>query len=144
MSQSTGQFRAHHQSTSQDWAALSAWVARQGHTLETSGARQFAGGKANLNYLVVLDGQPAVFRRPPAGPIAEGANDMAREWRVLSRLGDGFALAPRGLLYCDDPDVLAAPSSSWSTARGWQSAESYRRGCPSMRRRASRRLSSRP
>lgn len=109
MSQSTGQFRAHHQSTSQDWAALSAWVARQGHTLETSGARQFAGGKANLNYLVVLDGQPAVFRRPPAGPIAEGANDMAREWRVLSRLGDGFALAPRGLLYCDDLDVLAAP-----------------------------------
>lgn len=93
----------------QDWAALSAWVTRQGHTLDTSVVKQFAGGRANLNYLVTLDGQPAVFRRPPAGPIAEGANDMAREWRVLSRLNDGFTLAPRGLLYCDDMDVLAAP-----------------------------------
>ncbi|MFD6197897.1 phosphotransferase family protein [Mycobacteriaceae bacterium NPDC060252] len=102
-------FRATAETTPQDWAALSAWVTRQGHDLDASAARQFAGGKANLNYLVTLDGQPAVFRRPPAGPIAEGANDMAREWRVLSRLNAGFTLAPRGLLYCDELDVLGAP-----------------------------------
>ncbi|MEC4838268.1 phosphotransferase family protein [Mycobacteroides chelonae] len=102
-------FRATAETTTQDWSALSSWVARQGHVLDASAARQFAGGKANLNYLVALDGRPAVFRRPPAGPIAEGANDMAREWRVLSRLNAGFALAPRGLLYCDDLDVLGAP-----------------------------------
>ncbi|WP_078315488.1 phosphotransferase family protein [Mycobacterium sp. D16Q16] len=102
-------FRATAETTPQDWAALSAWATRQGRTLDTATARQFAGGKANLNYLVTLDGQRAVFRRPPAGPIAEGANDMAREWRVLSRLNDGFTLAPRGLSYCDDLDVLGAP-----------------------------------
>jgi aminoglycoside phosphotransferase (APT) family kinase protein len=102
-------FRATVETTPQDWAALSAWATRRGHALDASSARQFAGGKANLNYLVTLDGQPAVFRRPPAGPIAEGANDMAREWRVLSRLNAGFALAPRGLLYCDELDVLGAP-----------------------------------
>lgn len=102
-------FRATAETTPQDWAALSSWVARQGHVLDVSAVRQFAGGKANLNYLVALDGRPAVFRRPPAGPIAEGANDMAREWRVLSRLNAGFALAPRGLSYCDDLDVLGAP-----------------------------------
>ncbi|WP_134086023.1 phosphotransferase family protein [Mycobacteroides salmoniphilum] len=102
-------FRATSETTPQDWAALSAWVTRQGHALDASSARQFAGGKANLNYLVTLDGQPAVFRRPPAGPIAEGANDMAREWRVLSRLNAGFTLAPRGLLYCDELGVLGAP-----------------------------------
>ncbi|WP_375234401.1 MULTISPECIES: phosphotransferase family protein [unclassified Mycobacteroides] len=102
-------FRATAETTPQDWAALSAWVTRQGHELDASAARQFAGGKANLNYLVTLDGEPAVFRRPPAGPIAEGANDMAREWRVLSRLAAGFPLAPRGLLYCADLDVLGAP-----------------------------------
>lgn len=102
-------FRATAETTPQDWAALSAWVAQQGHTLDASAARQFAGGKANLNYLVALDDRPAVFRRPPAGPIAEGANDMAREWRVLSRLNAGFALAPRGLLYCDELDIVAAP-----------------------------------
>ena len=102
-------FRATAETTPQDWTALSAWVTRQGHTLDALSARQFAGGKANLNYLLTLDGRPAVFRRPPAGPIAEGANDMAREWRVLSRLNAGFTLAPQGLLYCDELDVLGAP-----------------------------------
>lgn len=106
---SSGRFRSPGQTTPQDWAALTAWVARRGHTLDASGVRQFAGGKANLNYLVRLDGQAAVFRRPPAGPIAEGANDMAREWRVLSQLPAGFPLAPTGLLYCDDLTVLGAP-----------------------------------
>lgn len=101
-------FRATAQTTPQDWTALTAWVRGRGHELDALAVRQFAGGKANLNYLVTLDGRPAVFRRPPAGPIAEGANDMAREWRVLSRLGVGFPLAPKGLLYCDDLDVLGA------------------------------------
>ncbi|MBA0047594.1 phosphotransferase family protein [Mycobacteroides sp. LB1] len=102
-------FRATAETTSQDWAALSAWVTRQGHALDVEAVRQFSGGKANLNYRVSLDGKPAVFRRPPTGPIAEGANDMAREWRVLSRLNAGFPLAPQGLLYCDDLDVLGTP-----------------------------------
>ncbi|MGH3724379.1 MAG: phosphotransferase family protein [Mycobacterium sp.] len=102
-------FRATAETTPQAWSDLIAWARRQGHQLEASTARQFAGGKANLNYLVTLDGKQAVFRRPPAGPIAEGANDMAREWRVLSRLAAGFPLAPQGLLYCDDLDVLGAP-----------------------------------
>ena len=52
--------------------------------------RQFAGGKANLTYLLRF-GDPDsprefVLRRPPLGPIPPGAHDMAREHRVLSRL----------------------------------------------------------
>ena len=70
---------------------------------------RFAGGLANFNYRITLDGGPAVLRIPPPGPAAEGANDMAREWRVLSRLHAGFPLAPRGLLFCDDPAVLGRP-----------------------------------
>nr|WP_245179968.1 phosphotransferase family protein [Cupriavidus sp. LEh25] len=71
--------------------------------------RQFAGGLANLNYLIRLDGQPCVLRRPPPGPLPPGANDMAREHRVLSsRLWLRFPQAPRSLLYCVDPDVLGA------------------------------------
>lgn len=93
----------------QDWARVAAWVAAQGHRLDTGDVRQFAGGLANLNYQLLLDSAPAVFRRPPPGPTAEGANDMAREWRVLSRLNAGYPLAPRGLLFCEDASVIGVP-----------------------------------
>ncbi len=49
---------------------------------------QFAGGLANLNYLIHLDGKPAVLRRPPLGELPAGAYDMSREFRILSRLPD--------------------------------------------------------
>ncbi len=94
----------------QDWPRLADWLDAAGHRLDLDVApRQFAGGLANLNYLVSLDGAPAVLRRPPPGPAAEGANDMAREWRVLSRLNAGYPLAPRGIAFCEDVSVLGAP-----------------------------------
>lgn len=94
----------------QDWPRLADWLDAAGHRLDlNTPPRQFAGGLANLNYLVTLDGAPAVLRRPPPGPAAEGANDMAREWRVLSRLNAGYPLAPRGIAFCEDVSVLGAP-----------------------------------
>lgn len=94
----------------QDWPRLAQWLAAAGHRIDLDTVpRQFAGGLANLNYLVCLDGAPAVLRRPPPGPAAEGANDMAREWRVLSQLHVGYPLAPRGIAFCADADVLGAP-----------------------------------
>lgn len=95
--------------TTEDWPRLAGWLSARGHTLGTGDVAQFDGGIANLNYLVELDGVPAVFRRPPPGPTAEGANDMAREWRVLSRLHEAYPLAPRGLFFCDDLSVVGAP-----------------------------------
>ncbi|MEV7289786.1 phosphotransferase family protein [Streptomyces sp. NPDC093252] len=92
-----------------DWDRVSAWVAGQGHVLDASGAVRFTGGLANLNHLVEFDGRPAVFRRPPAGVLAAGANDMAREWRVLSRLPQVYPLAPRGLLFAPAGAVLEVP-----------------------------------
>ena len=42
---------------------------------------QFSRGKANLTYLLDFgDGDEYVLRRPPLGPIAPGAHDMAREY----------------------------------------------------------------
>ncbi|WP_109524561.1 phosphotransferase family protein [Nocardia aurea] len=102
-------WRSHDDTTQQDWARLSAWARDNGHRIDVTDVRQFAGGIANLNYLIDFDGVPAVLRRPPAGVLAESASDMAREWRVLSGLHRSFALAPRGLLYCADPAVLGAP-----------------------------------
>jgi aminoglycoside phosphotransferase (APT) family kinase protein len=71
--------------------------------------RQFAGGFGNLNYLIEIDGTPAVLRRPPAGILPRGANDMAREYRILSALWRAYPLAPRALFFCPDGAVLGAP-----------------------------------
>jgi aminoglycoside phosphotransferase (APT) family kinase protein len=74
--------------------------------------RQFAGGHANLTYLLEFSqGEQHyeyVLRRPPLGPVAKGAHDMRREYRALSRLWRAFPQAPRAFVLCDDPAVLGA------------------------------------
>jgi aminoglycoside phosphotransferase (APT) family kinase protein len=71
--------------------------------------RQFAGGLANRNYLVTVDGRPAVLRRPPDGDLPPGAHDMAREHRILSRLCEALPFVPRGLHYCGERDTIGVP-----------------------------------
>ncbi|MFN7174121.1 MAG: phosphotransferase family protein [Thermaurantiacus tibetensis] len=96
--------------TPQDWPAIAAWLAARGHALDLAEPpRQFAGGLANLNYRVRLDGRPAVFRRPPPGPLAHGASDMAREAKVLAALARAFPLAPQLLAFCHDASVIGVP-----------------------------------
>lgn len=73
------------------------------------GMRRFSRGFGNMNFLVVLNGTHAVLRRPPPGPVPAGANDMAREYLILSRLRDAFPLVPRPLHFCDDPAVMGVP-----------------------------------
>ena len=98
------------QTAPQDWPAVAGWLATQGHQLDTGAApRQFAGGLANLNYRVTVDGAPAVFRRPPAGDLAHGASDMGREAKVLAGLNRGFPLAPRLIAFCADTQVIGVP-----------------------------------
>jgi aminoglycoside phosphotransferase (APT) family kinase protein len=71
--------------------------------------RQFAGGLANRNYLLAVDGRPTVFRRPPDGDLPPGAHDMAREHLILSRLSDALAFIPKSLHYCGDATVIGVP-----------------------------------
>jgi len=70
---------------------------------------QFAGGHANLTYLLRFGDREYVLRRPPIGTKAATAHDMGREYRVLSVLYKVFPLAPRAFLLCDDPSVIRAP-----------------------------------
>ena len=70
---------------------------------------QFGGGHANLTYCLQFNARELVVRRPPLGPVAKGAHDMGREYRVLSKLHAGFDRAPRAYYYCDDPDIIGAP-----------------------------------
>ncbi|MFI5007196.1 MAG: phosphotransferase family protein [Solirubrobacterales bacterium] len=80
--------------------------------------RQFGGGAANLTYLLRYGDREYVLRRPPLGPVAPSAHDMAREHRVLSVLHRAFPPAPRAFLFCEDPGVIGAPFFVMERRRG--------------------------
>jgi aminoglycoside phosphotransferase (APT) family kinase protein len=70
--------------------------------------RQFPGGHSNLTYLLEAGGCEYVLRRPPLGPVAPKAHDMAREYSVLAAVHPFFPQAPRVFLLCEDPAVIGA------------------------------------
>ncbi len=74
---------------------------------------QFPSGHSNLTYLVRmgkerLGKRDFILRRPPFGSKVRSAHDMAREYRVLSKLHTAYPVAPKALLYCDDLSILNA------------------------------------
>ncbi|QIZ79625.1 phosphotransferase family protein [Thalassovita gelatinovora] len=62
-----------------------------------------------MNFLLRIDGENVVLRRPPLGPVPPGANDMAREFRILSHLHSALPLVPNAKLFCADPAIIGAP-----------------------------------
>jgi aminoglycoside phosphotransferase (APT) family kinase protein len=79
---------------------------------------QFPSGHSNLTYLVRLGSRELVLRRPPFGSKVRSAHDMAREYRVLSKLHAAYLAAPKALLYCDDLSILNAPFYLMEPIRG--------------------------
>lgn len=96
--------------TEQDWHAVAKFLKTRGHELNLDvDILKLSGGSANLNYKISMNGKAAVFRCPPTGTLPIGSNDIAREYKVLSHLGDAFPPAPRGLVYCDDVSIIGVP-----------------------------------
>jgi aminoglycoside phosphotransferase (APT) family kinase protein len=79
---------------------------------------QFPHGHSNLTYLVRAGGEQWVLRRRPHGQLPKHAHDMAREFRVLSKLWTVYPLAPQPLLYCHDEAVIGAPFYLMERRRG--------------------------
>ncbi|MGB8731024.1 MAG: phosphotransferase family protein [Candidatus Sulfotelmatobacter sp.] len=79
---------------------------------------QFPSGHSNLTYLVRFGSREVVLRRPPFGSKVRSAHDMAREYRVLSKLHTSFPAAPKTILYCDDLSILGAPFYLMEPIRG--------------------------
>ncbi|MBZ5556355.1 MAG: phosphotransferase family protein [Acidobacteriia bacterium] len=79
---------------------------------------QFPGGHSNLTYLVRFGDVEVVVRRPPFGPVAPTAHDMAREFRWLSAMHGVFPLAPRPYLLCDDTSVIGSVFYAMERRRG--------------------------
>lgn len=105
-----GLLRSAEETVALDWSRLAAHLGENGLALDDVWTpRQFAGGYGNLNFLIRIGGLWAVLRRPPFGSIPRGANDMAREHRVLSALAPVWPLVPRALHFTEDTSVIGAP-----------------------------------
>jgi aminoglycoside phosphotransferase (APT) family kinase protein len=109
-----------------DWPRLVAWL---GERLPACGipeldvrlapaVSQFPGGHSNLTYLLRFGDVDVVVRRPPFGPVAPTAHDMAREFRWLSAMHRVFPLAPRPYLLCDDTSVVGSVFYAMERRRG--------------------------
>lgn len=79
---------------------------------------QFPHGHSNLVYLVRTGGKEYILRRPPLGPVAPKAHDMAREYRVLHAVHPHFPEAPEVFLLCEDPTVIGATFFLMERRRG--------------------------
>ncbi|MBN9002041.1 MAG: phosphotransferase, partial [Rhizobiales bacterium] len=105
-----------------DWHRLADYLRAQGMSFDPEQPiRQFAGGLANRNYLVVVDGVRAVLRRPPDGDLPPGAHDMAREHKILSRLATALPFIAPSLHYCERRDVIGVPFQliEYRSGIGW-------------------------
>ena len=99
-----------------DWDALAAYArpklqAVLGHEFDVSApltVEQFHAGHSNLTYLLRFGDQEFVMRRPPFGPLAIKAHDMAREFRILEAVHPVFPLAPRPFVLCEDTSVIGS------------------------------------
>jgi len=80
--------------------------------------QQFPSGHSNLVYLLRTDQREYVLRRPPLGPVAPKAHDMAREYRVLHALHPHFPEAPEVFLLCEDPSVIGGTFFLMERRRG--------------------------
>jgi aminoglycoside phosphotransferase (APT) family kinase protein len=79
---------------------------------------QFPGGHSNLTYVARFGDAELVIRRPPLGPVAPKAHDMAREYRWLAAVNPVFPLAPEPYLLCDDPTIIGSTFYVMERRRG--------------------------
>lgn len=102
-----------------DVAALAAYLAGRLPGAESGiHLRQFPGGHSNLTYLIQAGTEEYVLRRPPFGPLAPKAHDMARECHLLASVHPLFPPAPRPLLLCEDSSVMGSTFFVMERRRG--------------------------
>jgi aminoglycoside phosphotransferase (APT) family kinase protein len=106
-----------------DWddAALSnlqGFLSARGIACGALSTRPIGDGHSNLTFLVSDGERTVVVRRPPPPPLPPGANDMLREARILTGLGDTGVPVPRVLATADEGEVLDVPLYVMTFAEG--------------------------
>ncbi|HEY6212247.1 MAG TPA: phosphotransferase family protein [Vicinamibacterales bacterium] len=100
-----------------DWPRVVAWLRERLPACNIPGLdmsrepdiAQFPGGHSNLTYRLRFGDVDLVVRRPPVGPVAPTAHDIAREFRWLTAIHPVFPLAPRAYVLCEEIDVIGVP-----------------------------------
>jgi aminoglycoside phosphotransferase (APT) family kinase protein len=109
-----------------DWTRLVGWLRERLPACAIRGLditrapeiAQFPGGHSNLTYLLRFGDAEIVIRRPPLGPVAPKAHDMAREFHWLAAMHRVFPLAPRPYILCEDRDVIGSVFYAMERRRG--------------------------
>lgn len=68
---------------------------------------QFTHGYSNLTYLLQIENQEFVLRKPPIGAIKRG-HDMSREFKVQSGVSKAFSKVPKMFAFSDDETILGS------------------------------------
>jgi aminoglycoside phosphotransferase (APT) family kinase protein len=80
--------------------------------------KQFSAGRSNLTYELQIGDWEAVLRRPPLGPVAPKAHDMAREYKILEAIHPYFPAAPKPYVFADE-SVIGSPFFVMERKRGY-------------------------
>jgi aminoglycoside phosphotransferase (APT) family kinase protein len=81
------------------------WLAAQLGTAGPFEIHLISGGNSNETALLYAPSGRWILRRPPAAAISATANDLGREFRVLSALADRGVPAPRALAFAAPGEV---------------------------------------
>lgn len=90
-------------------SSLRGWLAAQGLYDGPIHVTAMTGGRSNLTYAIDAGGRAWVLRRPPLGRVLGTAQDMVREYTVMSALAGTPVPVPTTVALCTDPAVLGAP-----------------------------------
>ncbi|RZS90467.1 phosphotransferase family protein [Aquimarina brevivitae] len=69
---------------------------------------QYTHGYSNLTYLITIESNEYVLRRPPFGAIKRG-HDMGREFKVQSNIAKAFTKVPKMHAYTEDESIIGCP-----------------------------------
>jgi aminoglycoside phosphotransferase (APT) family kinase protein len=109
-----------------DEIRLAEWLASETLITGPVTAQPVGGGNSNATFLLRAAAGSFILRRPPGAALSGTAHSMAREYRVLRALAGSEVAAPRPIAFCDDADVIGAPSSADNVDTG-----AHARGLPS-------------
>jgi len=79
---------------------------------------QFPKGHSNLTYLLSIEDNEFVLRRPPFGRKAKSAHDMSREYRILKGLRPVYKYCPEPFIYSEDETIMGCPFYIMQRIRG--------------------------
>jgi aminoglycoside phosphotransferase (APT) family kinase protein len=97
----------------EDWTErLVSYLARELPGSAASGpveAKPLSGGRSKLTFLVRAGEREMVLRCPPTAGSGGSAQDISREYRVMSQLGQTGVAVPQTILSCSDPAIIGVP-----------------------------------